>query len=142
MIWILSTIFGLAIAIGCYLTIGALVNLIIGPVLGYKIMVCSIWGFGVIDQDGIKKLCKTKFTVTPEVLLHVNKEEKVWKKLILESVPVLAGFAVCMLFSVLFGGVGGFQRHILISFLSAMAVIYCWHIFIFLKMIVYVQNKK
>ncbi len=140
--WIFSTFVGLISAYCVYSILGALTNLLMGPLLGYRIMICSLWGVSITNVDGVKKIQKTNFSFLPEVLLHVNEKETHSKKLILEIFPVVLGFSFCIALSVLFGGVRGLLRYILISFLSAMAVLYCWHIFIILKMAVHMKEHK
>ncbi|MBQ8198277.1 MAG: hypothetical protein IJZ76_02505 [Lachnospiraceae bacterium] len=140
--WIFSTFVGLIGAYCVYSMTGTLTNLLLGPLLGYKIMMCSLWGVAITNVDGVKKIQNTNFSFLPEVLLHVNEKETRPKKLILEIFPVVLGFSFCIALSVLYGGVRGLQRYILVGFLSGMAVIYCWHIFIVLKMAVYMRDKQ
>lgn len=139
--WILGAFFGLVIAVFLYGTIGAVCNLIIGTLLGYRIQKCSFFGVALINENGKIKFGMDEFCLIPEVLLDTNVKSR-RKKLILDIFPVLAGFCACLILSAVFGDSRGVYRHILVGTLSAMAILYCWHIFIALKMMVYMKEKR
>ncbi len=138
--WFLGALLGLIIAFGIYGIVGAICNLIIGPLLGYRIQQCSFFGVAIINENGRCKFALSEFRFIPEVLLDVNVTSKA-KKLILDVFPVVLGFIVGMAMTSVFGGVRGIGRHVLIGTLSAMAILYCWHIFIVLKMVVYMREN-
>ena len=138
--WMLGALLGLIFAFLIYGTIGAICNLIIGSLLGYRIQQCSVFGLVFTKENGKKKVKMTEFHLIPEVLLDTNIKNRL-KKLILDVFPVLFGFIAGMLLTSVFGDVRGIGRHILIGTLSAMAVLYCWHIFIVLKMFVYMKEN-
>ena len=139
--WILGAMFGLIIAFFIYGIVGALCNLIIGPLLGYRIQKILFLGGALSRENSKFKLELAELHLIPEVLLDTNVTQR-WKKLILDVFPVIMGFSVGALFSFVFGDVRGIYRHILIGTLSAMAILYCWHIFIVLKMLVYMKENK
>jgi len=139
--WILGAFFGLLIAFYIYGLIGALCNLLLGPLLGYKVLKCSFFGISIVNINGKRKFEMGEFKVIPEVYLDANVKSRA-KKLILDVFPVLLGFGEGMLLTWLFGGVRGVWRHILIGTLSGMSVLYCWHIFIALKMYVYMKENR
>lgn len=139
--WVLGAFLGLIIAFFIYEFIGALCCLILGPILGYRIIRLSFWGMAFTKENGKYTFGLTEFHFIPQVYLDTNIKSKA-KKLILDVFPVLLGFIAGMVISGVFGGVRGIGRHILIGTLSAMAVIYCWHIFIVLKMIVYIKENR
>lgn len=138
--WILGALLGLIIAFFIYGITGAVCNLVVGPLLGYRILQCSVLGLAITKENGKCKLGMTDFSFIPEVLLDTSVTSKL-KKLILDVSPVLPGFAVGLLISGVFGAVRGVGRHVLIGTLSAMAILYCWHIFIVLKMFVYMKEN-
>ena len=142
MTWIFSTCIGLVTALWIYFSAGAVTNLLIGPMLGYRIMSCSFLGIVIADEEGHKKLSKGKFSFVPEVMLYNKENEKSFNRLILEIFPVVLGFSAGIVLSVLYGGIRGFGRYVLICLLSGLAVICCWHIFIVLKMAVYMYEKE
>lgn len=139
--WFLGALLGLIIAFFIYGTTGAVCNLILGPVLGYKLLRCSFFGVAVTKENGKYKVGLTEFRFIPEVLLDVNVTSRA-KKLILDIFPVILGFVAGMAISGVFGDVRGIGRHVLIGTLSAMAILYCWHIFIVLKMFVYMKENR
>ncbi len=139
--WILGALLGLTIAFFIYGVIGAVCNLVIGPLLGYRVLQCSVLGVMITKENGKFKFGLTDFTFIPEVLLDINVTSRS-KKLVLDVFPVLLGFAAAMLITGVFGAVRGIGRHVLIGTLSAMAVLYCWHIFIVLKMFVYMKENR
>lgn len=139
--WIFGALFGLVIAFCIYELSGTVCSLVIGPLLGYKVIRISFWGMDFTKENGKYRFGLTEFHFVPQVFLETNVKSRM-KKLILDVFPVILGFVAGMVLSGLFGGIRGFGRHILIGTLSAMAVIYCWHIFIVLKMIVYIRENR
>ncbi len=139
--WILGAFLGLVIAFVIYELTGVISSLIIGPILGYRIIRITFWGIAFTKENGKYTFGLAEFHFIPQVFLEANVKSRV-KKLILDVFPVLLGFIAGMVISGLFGDVRGVGRHVLIGTLSAMAVIYCWHIFIVLKMIVYIRENK
>lgn len=139
--WILGAFFGLVIAVFLYGIIGAVCNLIVGSLLGYRIQKCSFWGMAFINENGKIKFAMDEFYLIPEVFLDTNISSR-RKKLILDIFPVFAGFCACLVLSGVFGDSRGAYRHIVVGVLSAMAILYCWHIFIVLKMMVYMKEKQ
>lgn len=139
--WILGTLFGMIIAFFIYGTTGAIVNLVAGPLLGYKVQRVLIFGIAVTREDGKMRITFSEFRFIPEVLLDTNVKSRA-KKLILDILPVILGFIAGMAITTVFGGVRGIGRHILIGSVSAMSILYCWHIFIALKMFVYMREKR
>lgn len=139
--WILGALLGLIIAFYIYGVIGAVCNLVIGSLLGYRILQCSVLGVLITKENGKFKFGLTDFSFIPEVLLDINVTSRL-KKLVLDVFPVLLGFATAMISTSIFGTVRGIERHVLIGTLSAMAILYCWHIFIVLKMFVYMKENR
>lgn len=139
--WILGALLGLIIAFCIYELSGVISSLVAGPVLGYRIIRFSFWGMAFTKENGKYTFGLTEFHFIPQVYLEANVKSRA-KKLILDIFPVVFGFIAGMIISSVFGGVRGVWRHILIGTLSAMAVIYCWHIFIVLKMAVYMRENR
>lgn len=139
--WILGTLFGLIIAFFIYGTTGAIVNLVAGPLLGYKVQKFLVFGIAVTRENGKMKISSEEFCLIPEVLLDTNVKSRV-KKLILDILPIILGFVAGMAITTVFGDVRGIGRHILIGTISALSILYCWHIFIALKMLVYMRENR
>lgn len=139
--WILGAFFGLIIAFLIYSLSGTFCNLVIGPLLGYRIQKILFPGGALIREEGRWKYDAGQGCLLPEVLLDAGVNKR-WKKLILDICPIIPVFALGMLLSSVFGDVRGVYRHILVGTLSAMAILLCWHIFIVLKMIVYIKDEK
>ena len=139
--WILGAFFGLIIAFFIYGMTGAIANLVAGPLLGYKIQGIFMWGFALIKEDGKYKMAFSEFRFIPEVLLDANMKSRS-KKLILDILPIILGFIAGMVITAVFGDVKGIWRHILVGTVSGMSILYCWHIFIALKMFVYMKENR
>lgn len=139
--WILGAASGLIIAFFLYCVVGALSNLLVGPLLGYRIQKILFLGVAFSRENGKNKIEAAEIHLIPEVILEANVTQR-WKKLILDIFPVVAGFGAAILISFVFGDVRGVYRHILIGVLSAMAILYCWHIFIVLKMLIYIKEDN
>ena len=50
--WLLGAFLGMIIAFCIYGMIGALCNFLIGPILGYNILQCSLWGLVITKENG------------------------------------------------------------------------------------------
>lgn len=140
MMWIPGIIVGCIFGYWCYSFVAALAQLIVGPMLGYRVAQASVFGFGVMRADGKYRGCVGEFSWLPEVVLEAGIMPY-WKRILKEFVPLVFGIGLEVLLYLWLPSLDTFGWHICAGTMIILAIVLLIHLGIAIKLMVNVCGK-
>ena len=133
MMWIPGIILGLALGYWCYTLVGAVAQMLIGPLLGCKITQISFFSIYIMRMDGKLKLCLGEFSWFPETILEA-RPMSYGKRIAREFVPLVLGIGLEIGLYLWLSSLEGFAWHVCAGTMVILAVLLAVHLGITIKM--------
>lgn len=134
--YVTCALFGIVIGYFLFQAIAAITMLIIGPIIGYKLISFSFLGLEVAKVNEKFQFRFSNIALVPEINQFI-KPNQIWKRIIKEIVVFLVGVGVVVLGVVVWKNMTGeFEKGVALFTTIILGLFYLWDFILIIKLII------